>query len=101
MFLPSHLECFSASYAEAMKMKRPILTSDLSFAHTVCGDAALYFNNNDPTDIAKKIKLIIEDKELYNKLVECGTERLKTFFDSKQQAMSYIKICNKIIEMSK
>ena len=26
MFLPTLLECFSASYAEAMKMRRPILT---------------------------------------------------------------------------
>ena len=47
MFLPTLAECFSASYAEAMKMEKPIVTTDLGFARSVCGDAALYF---DPTD---------------------------------------------------
>ena len=40
LFYPTLLECFSAAYPEAMIMKKPILTSDLSFATGVCGDAA-------------------------------------------------------------
>jgi hypothetical protein len=32
LFLPTLLECFSASYAEAMYMQKPILTSNLDFA---------------------------------------------------------------------
>jgi glycosyltransferase involved in cell wall biosynthesis len=43
MFLPTLLECFSASYIEAMYMEKPIVTSDLDFAHTVCGNSALNF----------------------------------------------------------
>src|SRR5690606_1283167 len=42
IFLPTLLECFSATYAEAMKMEVPIITPDMGFAHTVCGNAALY-----------------------------------------------------------
>src|SRR5690606_33979234 len=42
MFLPTLLECFSASYPEAMKMRVPILTSNLPFAKGICGDAAIY-----------------------------------------------------------
>ena len=34
MFFSTLLECFSASYAEAMIMKKPIITTDMGFAHT-------------------------------------------------------------------
>lgn len=96
MFLPSHLECFSASYPEAMKMERPILTSNLSFATTVCADAALYFDNLNAKDVAEKIKKIFDDKDLYNDLVKKGKERLKIFDDSRGQAEKYLEICQKI-----
>ena len=55
MFLPTFLECFSASYAEAMLMKKPIITSNLGFAQNVCKDAAVYFDPCNPEDIIDKI----------------------------------------------
>ena len=67
MFLPTLLETFSASYPEAMKMERPILTSDLDFAKDICGDAALYFNPLDSYDIANKIKTINDRSHYYIK----------------------------------
>ncbi|WP_417431390.1 glycosyltransferase [Halpernia sp.] len=97
MFLPSHLECFSASYPEAMKMEKPILTSDLSFAHTVCGDAAIYFDNMDEKDIAEKIKNLFNDKNLYDNQIKLGLEQLQIFQNSREQAESYIEICKQIM----
>ena len=96
MFLPAHLECFSASYPEAMKMERPILTGNLSFAKTVCNDAALYFDNLDPKDIAEKISLLFHDNEVYDDLVEKGKDRLLVFDDSRTQAEKYLNICREI-----
>lgn len=55
MFLPTLLECFSASYPEAGFMKVPIFTSDLSFAKTICGEGAFYFNPMDCKNIASVI----------------------------------------------
>lgn len=98
MFLPSHLECFSASYPEAMRMERPILTSDLSFAHTVCGNAALYFNNTNPQDIADKIKILFHNKDIYNTLIEKGKMQLDIFETSREQSERYIEICKYIIQ---
>lgn len=97
MFLPSHLECFSASYPEAMKMERPILTSDLPFAHTVCGDAAIYFDNLNEADIAHSIKKLFHTDKLYRSLVEKGKIRLKSFDTSRQQAEKYLSICREIL----
>jgi glycosyltransferase involved in cell wall biosynthesis len=44
--LPSRLESSSSVYPEAMALDRPIITSDLDFAHAICGNAASYFNPN-------------------------------------------------------
>lgn len=38
--MPSLLECFTATYPEAMRMERPIVTTDLAFAQGLCGEAA-------------------------------------------------------------
>jgi len=97
MFLPTLLEVFSASYPEAMKMKKPILTSNYSFAKDVCKDAALYFDPLDPEDIAKKIKQLIEDKSLQNELIEKGTKRLQEFETARTRAEKYIEICETIL----
>ena len=54
LFLPTLLECFSASYPEAMIMERPIVTTDMGFARSICGDAAFYFRPADPKTPLKK-----------------------------------------------
>jgi glycosyltransferase involved in cell wall biosynthesis len=97
LFAPTLLETFSAAYPEAMKMKKPILTSNYSFATDTCRDAALYFDPLDPQDIANKIKQLIEDKNLQTELIEKGNERLKNFETAHSRADKYIKICENII----
>ncbi|GGH32304.1 glycosyltransferase family 4 protein [Sphingobacterium alkalisoli] len=96
MFLPSHLECFSASYPEAMKMERPILTSNLSFAHTVCGNAAIYFDNSNAKEIALNIKNLFSNEKIYLDLVNEGRNRLRIFDNSREQAEKYLEICGQI-----
>lgn len=97
MFLPSLLECFSASYAEAMIMHKPILTTDMGFAHTVCGDAALYFEPVNPADIVNKLELLISNKELANKLIENGERQLGQFGTAEDRARQILAICEKLI----
>src|SRR5690606_5173583 len=72
LFLPTLLECFSASYAEAMKMKNIILTSDLDFAKGICGDAAVYFNPLDEIDIVNRILEIDRNEERQLQLINNG-----------------------------
>jgi glycosyltransferase involved in cell wall biosynthesis len=98
MFLPTLLECFSASYAEAMAMKTPILTSDMGFAHTVCQDAALFFNPLNPNEIADKIISLADSPELQKELVKHGTERLQDFGTSEDRARQILEICRETVE---
>ncbi len=79
VFFPSKLETFSAVYLEAMAMRRPILTSDLPFAHAVCRHAAHYFDPWNPADAARAIREVMYDHELRNQLVRDGRERLQDF----------------------
>lgn len=93
MILPTLLESFSACYPEAMKMKKPILTSDLDFAHNLCGDAAIYFDPFNPTQIAEKIRHLRDSKDIYQELVEAGEERVRLFPTATERALKYLKIC--------
>jgi glycosyltransferase involved in cell wall biosynthesis len=92
LFLPTLLECFSASYLEAMCMQKPILTSNLSFATGICGDAASYFDPIDINDIANKIVDLSSDIAYQKELVEKGKVRLTHFYSSKERAQKYIEI---------
>jgi len=92
MFLPTLLECFSASYAEAMRMNTPILTSDLSFARGLCGNAAKYINPICAEDIADNIVNIASQKLEQKKLVEAGKIQLTKFDTFSERANKYLTI---------
>jgi len=97
LFLPTLLECFSASYPEAMAMDKPILTTDMAFSRSICGEAALYFKPADPEDAVKKIHTLINDKQLRNSLVLVGRKQLQTFDTPAERAEKYLSICESLI----
>ena len=90
MILPTLLECFSASWIDAMKCNVPVLTSDLPFAHGICGDAAVYFNPMDPADIGEKINELANDKARQNELIERGKEQLTHFYNNSTRTSLYL-----------
>ncbi|MFW5983049.1 MAG: glycosyltransferase family 4 protein [bacterium] len=101
LFLPSMLECFSASYPEAMAMERPIITSDLGFAHAICLDAALYFKPDEPEAALKRIEELINNNELGQKLILSGKKRVKEFLSPEQRAHEYLNLCSRLISKTK
>lgn len=98
LFLPTLVESFTASYPEAMIMKKPILTSNYSFAKTVCGEAALYFNPYDVINVFEQIKKIYNDKKLYSDLINKGLEVVEGLPSSKERARKYLKLCKEIVK---
>lgn len=99
LFAPTLLETFSAAYPEAMKMGKPIVTSEYSFATDICQDAALYFDPLDPEDVARKIKQLVADKSFCKDLVGKGKERLKDFETARSRAEKYVEICEQISQV--
>lgn len=96
LFLPTLLESFTASYPEAMKMRRPILTSDLGFARTICGDAAEYFDPLNPGAIADAIIKVGSSAQRRQELVCSGAQRLKLFPSASERAGRYLEICRAV-----
>ncbi len=95
MFLPTLLETFSATYPEAMKMGKPILTSNLGFATSLCGDAAVYFDPLSAASIGEAIFEIASSPGKQQLLVEKGKKRLSDFPSPYQRAEQYLAICQK------
>lgn len=96
LFLPTLLECFSASYPEAMILKKPIITSNLSFARGICGKAALYFDPLNPANITETIIHLINDESIQKKLVAEGQIKLNDFYTPSERAKAYLEICEQI-----
>jgi len=98
MFLPTLAECFSASYPEAMKMRKPIVTSDLGFARSICGNAALFFTPCDARSAAMQIGRLVDDPGLQRDLTERGQARLRTFDTPAKRTEKILKICEKLAQ---
>lgn len=98
LFLPTLAECFSASYPEAMMMNKPIVTTELGFARSICGEAALYFVPKNATSAADQIEKLISNVDLQKDLVVKGKEQLKTFDSPFDRAKSYLTICENSIK---
>lgn len=77
--IPSMLESLSSAHLEAMEWGKPQITTDLPFSRDTCGNAAIYASAVDPSDWARKIQLLIQDKCMREKLVAEGKERIKAF----------------------
>lgn len=98
VFQPTLLECFTATYPEAMRMNVPILTTDLEFAHGLCEDSAIYYKPLDPEDAADKLYQLVTDESLQNKLVENGKFQLQKFDNSQQRADKLIRLCEELVD---
>ena len=77
--LPSLYEGFGLPILEAMQYGCPVATSNISSLPEAGGDAAVYFNPEDPEDIAKSLESIIQNSELRDKLIRKGYEQVKKF----------------------
>jgi alpha-1,3-rhamnosyl/mannosyltransferase len=78
MVFPSLFEGFGIPIVEAMKTGCPIVCSDRGSIPEVAGDAALFFNPEDPKDIASKI-LKMMDVKVRRNLIDKGKIQAECF----------------------
>lgn len=96
MFQPSLIECFTATYPEAMRMGVPIITTDLAFAHGLCNDAALYYSPLSADDASKQIYRLTKDNVLRGELIEAGRRQLASFMKPEQRVERLVQIIESI-----
>jgi hypothetical protein len=80
---PSLFESFGIPLVEAMSGGCPIIAADVGSLPEIGGDAALYFDPNDPIDIADKIHRFVERPDEVQERVAIGLARSSNFHDTK------------------
>ncbi len=93
LLLPTLLESFTNTYVDAMQAGVPIITSDLDFAHTVCGDAAGYVDPLNSASIVAALDSLKTDPELWQQRVKAGQERAQRLF------MSWDTIAERVVDL--
>jgi glycosyltransferase involved in cell wall biosynthesis len=77
---PSLYEGFGLPPLEAMQCGIPVAVSNASCLPEVCGqNNAVFFNPNDPRDMAEKIFEVTSQKSLRENLIQNGLKRVKEF----------------------
>lgn len=90
-------EGFGLPLVEAMAAGSPIAASGNSSIPEVTGDAAILFDPNDPSDIAKKTAMILEDEQLASRLSKNGTLRARSF-NWRDAAIQTIKLFESLVK---
>jgi len=75
----SLVEGFGLPGLEAMAIGAPVISSNASCLPEVYGQAALYFNPHKPKDLANKIKLLLKNPQLRERLIKSGKKQVKKY----------------------
>ncbi len=77
--LPSLYEGFGIPVLEAMNYGIPVITSKVSSLPEVGGDAALYIDPENVSDIASKMEKLLKDNDLRQELIRKGKKQMEKF----------------------
>ena len=76
---PNQQDGVAGSLLEAMNCHIPVIASADLVTKEIAGDAVLYANTNDYTDVAEKMMLLYKDESLRNNLVEKGQKVIEKY----------------------
>ena len=76
---PSIDEGFGIPLIEALKLKVPVICSDIPIFREIADDSVLYFEKQNEINLFERMKELIQNEELSSKLVSKGIERVKKY----------------------
>ncbi len=98
LLFPSLEEGFGLPVLEAMTHGLPVVTSCTSSLPEVGGEAALYIDPHDPSDIAEKILRAVEDEDLRKKMIAQGLARVRDF-TWRRAAEATLRVYDEVLAM--
>lgn len=93
---PSLSEGFGLPGLEAMVHGCPVVSSNATCLPEVYGDAAVYFDPNSADDMAKKISLVLQDKNLRKDLIEKGYKQAAKY-SWRRMAEQTLEVYNSVL----
>ena len=89
-------EAFGLVLVEAMAAGKAVIASNLPGVRTVCqnGINGLLVRPNDAEDLAEKMKILLIDEELKNKLGEAGRKLVEERFNWQRHTEKIVKLLN-------
>ena len=81
LLFPSLLETYGLPYIEAMAINKPILTSDLDFAHAICNEIAYYFDPFNAESILNVMLHYSDDDIELKKRLNVGKKKIELLPD--------------------
>ncbi len=89
----SKMEGFGIPPLEAMSMSCPVIVSDIPVFHEIYQDAAVYFDQNKPQNIAETIIKNLKNKELLKEKVQKGLS-LSSSYSWQKMAKKTLEVYN-------
>jgi glycosyltransferase involved in cell wall biosynthesis len=93
----SRLETFGHPLVEAMASKTPVIASSLAVCQEICEDAALYFDPDDPTALAKHMDSIWHDEALRERMIHTGSQRAAQF-SWRESARQLVEVFEELVD---
>lgn len=87
--MPSKLEGFGLPGLEAMTAGVPVISAKASCLPEIYGEAALYFDPSDVSELISKIKLLQSDPKIRKSLITKGFIQIKKYSWSKMATQTW------------
>lgn len=96
--MPSLMEGFGLPLLEAMNLSCPVIASDTKALKEIGGDACLYFDPYDSSEIAKAAKKVLVDENEREKLIKNGKIQSKKYSWDKciDETLRVYESCNSV-----
>jgi len=94
---PSFFEGFGIPVLEALVSKTPVITSSTSCLAEAAGPGSIFIDPYDFEKLGEAIQMVINDKELRDKMISTGFDYANNFSDE-TVAKSYMKLYHSLVQ---
>jgi len=94
----SQYEPFGLAPVEAAFSRCAVIANDIPSFRELWGETVCYFQRNDPVDLAEKIRLLRQDRELCATYANLAYRRAKQRFTSERMVTDYLNLYRTLVQ---